>query len=444
MKNSLLKKSIGLAAVVCTGVAALALAPAAHAVLPTTEVAVAAGGSDTIQNFMGTYLDNFNGSTTVLPGKTIRTYNVPAFPTPTYSVPGDVNCIQDVTWNQTAVAADGPAIQKAPSGSGAGKTYLAGENAAAVGQKGCIDISRSSSAPGTVAGGEKASFEYYAFALDAVTWSTPSLQAPAIMTRQNVQDIYSCNVTDWGTVGGTPGPIQRYLPQTGSGTRSFFLGQYGITAAMLATVNANCPAVKDNSILNNNGGANIKFEENQGVSIESGDIAKAILPYSAGVWSFQSANSSNPTVDLRNGVRLGGINAPGGGLPAVKGNPVRWVPSDRVYALDNSVTGVVIENHVTLANPALTTNDFPGVRYVFNILDNAGNLQGYQAGFNMVGFNNVGAGAKSPLCSNNGASDDQQFAFSAISTFGFAPLGTTGGPAGSNNAGATCRKFAPS
>ncbi len=163
---------------------------------------------------------------------------------------------------------------------------------------------------------------------------------------------------------------------------------------MLATVNANCPAVKDNSILNNNGGASIKFEENQGASIESGDIAKAILPYSAGVWSFQSANSSNPTVDLRNGVRL--------------------------------------ENHVTLANPSLTTNDFAGVRYVFNILDNAGNLQGYQAGFYLVGFNNVGVGAKSPLCSNNGVSDDQQFAFSAISTFGFAPLGTTGGPAGSN------------
>ena len=443
MKNSLLKKGIGVAAALCTGVAVLALAPAAHAVLPANTVAFTAGGSDTTENFMTQYLQNFDGSTTLLPGKTVRTYNIPAFPSAPYTVDGDVtNCVQNVNWAQTGGTGVGTGLQNAPSGSGAGRTYLANEETAAVGQKGCIDNARSSGF-GTLAGGDKNTFEYYAYALDAVSWATPSLLAPAIMTRQQVQDIYACNITDWGTVGGTPGPIQRYLPQSASGTRSFFLQQYGITAGMLATTNGSCPAVKDNSILDNNGGPNIKFEENQGRTIEAGDIAKAILPYSGGLWSYQSQNASNPDIDVRNGVRIGGVNAPGGGLAAVKGNIVKWNTVDRNYALDGST--VVIENHVTLANPALTTGDYPGIRYVFNVLDNAGNLEGYQAGQKLVGFTNVGAGAKSPLCSNSASgSADQQFAYFLISSVGFTPLGTTGGAAGSNNAAATCRKYIPS
>jgi ABC-type phosphate transport system substrate-binding protein len=443
VKNSLLKKGIGAAAALCTGAAMLAFAPAAHAAPYTSpDIAVTAGGSDTIENFMGQYLSNFDGSTTVLPGSTVHTYNIPAFPVGTYTTRGDVNCAQDINWTQTP-GTFGTSAQQAPSGSGAGKSYLATEDTSASTQAGCIDIGRSSSSPGTVAAGEKSTFEYYAFALDAVTWASASLNAPAILTRQQVQDIYACNITDWGTVGGTPGPIQRYLPQSGSGTRAFFVGQYGITAGMLSTTNANCPAVKDNSILNNNGGPNIKFEENQGATIEAGDIAKAILPYSAGLWSYQSANAGNPTVDVRNGVRLGGISTSGGANPATKGNPVKWVASDRTYALDTS--GVVNENNVTLANPALTTNDVPGIRYVFNILDNKSNLVGYQAAFNLVGFANtaVPGAAKSPLCSNQGASDDQQFALALINSVGFAPLPTTGNPGGSNAAGATCRKFAP-
>jgi hypothetical protein len=445
VKNSLLKKGVGIAAALCTGVAVLAMAPAAHAVLPANTVAFAAGGSDTTENFMTQYLANFDGSTTLLPGKTVRTYNIPAFPTAGYVVDGDVtNCIQNVTWQQSGGTGVGTGVQNAPSGSGAGRSYLASqESPTAVGQRGCIDTARSSSF-GKISSGDKATFEYYAYALDAVSWATPSLLAPSILTRQQVQDIYACVTTDWGTIGGTPGPIQRYLPQSASGTRSYFLGQYGITTAMLTTTNANCPAVKDNSVVDNNGGPNIKFEENQGKTIEAGDIAKAILPYSGGLWSYQSQNASNPDVDVRGGVRLGGVSAPGGALAAVKGNVVYWNTVDRAYNLNNQVGGTVLESNVTLANPLLTTNDYPGIRYVFNVLDNAGNLEGYQAGQTMVGFNNIGAGAKSPLCSNSpGGSADQQFAYFLISSVGFSPLGTVGGAAGSNNAAATCRRYIP-
>jgi len=450
VKNSLLKKGIGVAAALCTGAAMLAFSPAAHAAtLPANTIAYTAGGSDTTQNFMGQYLANFDGNNTLVAGKTIRTYNIPAFPTPSFSTDNDSassnNCSIDISWVQSGGTGQGTGLQNAPSGSGAGKTYLAAEESQPSTSKGCIDNARSSSAPGTVAGGEKATFEYYAYALDAVAWATPSLLAPSILTRQQVQDIYACNITDWSTVGGSPGPIQRYLPQSASGTRSFFLSQYGITAAMLATSNVNCPAVKDNSIADNNGGPNIKFEENQGKTIEAADIAKAILPYSGGLWSYQAQNASNPDIDVRNNVRIGAVSAAGGGLPAIKGNIVAWNTTDRNYALNTS--GPVIENHVTLANSALTTADYPGVRYVFNILDNAGNLDGYKAGQALVGFTNtVPAAPKSPLCSNSPnplASSDQQFAYFLITSVGFAPLGTTGGAPGSNNAAATCRKYAP-
>lgn len=447
MKKSLFRQAAAVAAVLCTGaVTMLAAAPAAHAVPYTgNDIAVTAMGSDTIQNVMGTYLANFDGSTTVLPGKTVHTYNVPAFPSPNYVTRGDADCAQDISWVQTGGTGFGTALQNAPSGSGGGKTYAVSQEGQAANQKGCGDIFRSSATPGSLTGNptqEKATMEYYAFALDAVTWASSSLKAPATLTRQQVQDIYACNITNWDQVGGTTGAIQRYLPQSASGTRSFFLGQYGITAAMLATTNANCPAVLDNSVINPAGGANIKFEENQGATIQAADYDKAILPYSAGVWSYQAANSVNPTIDVRNGVRLGGLTTVTG---PVKGNPVEWSQFDRAYQLNFSPGGVVNESNVALANPAFsTTNGYVGVRYVFNILDNAGNLAGYQAGFNMLGFQNVAAGTKSPMCSNDGLSSDQQFARAAVLSFGFAPLDTTNPSSnGSNVAGATCRKYAP-
>ena len=48
------------------------------------------------------------------------------------------------------------------------------------------------------------------------------MKAPATLSRAQLVGIYDCTITDWATVGGVAGPIQRYYPQVGSGTRSFF------------------------------------------------------------------------------------------------------------------------------------------------------------------------------------------------------------------------------
>jgi hypothetical protein len=128
----------------------------------------------------------------------------------------------------------------------------------------------------------------------------------------------------------------------------------------------------------------------------------------------------------------------------VKGSPVEWSAPDRAYQLNFSVGGVVNESNVAKSNPAFSSaNDYVGIRYVWNILDNQGNLPGYQAALSMVGFTNIPGGAKSALCSNEGASDDQTFARAAILSNGFAPLPSANNPLGSNAAGGTCRKFVP-
>jgi len=424
----------------------MAVAPAAHATLPAGQVAIAAGGSDTIQNFMGTYLGAYDGAT--VNGSTIHTYNIPAFPAPGYAVAGDANC-SDTTWVQSAPTAG---QQIAPSGSGAGKAYQITQESAAAGQKGCIDISRSSSGPGSIAGAptqESANFEYYAFALDAVSVASSSFKAPGTLTRAQVQGIYSCTFTDWAQVGGTAGPIQRYLPQSASGTRSFFLSAYGVTAPMLATTNANCPAVKDQQVTNpaNPAGAKILFEENQGNTIEVGDIDKAILPYSGALWSFQAANSVNPSIDVRNGVRLVGQTTTSG----IHGNIIEWNKDNRAYQLNTTdtttsqgtQTAVVHETNVSQANTSYNAaTDYNGIRYVYNVLDNT--TPNYNTAFALVGFTNTGAGltTASDLCNNTGATGGQQFANAAVLSFGFATLSSSANPRNSNLAGGTCRKFA--
>ena len=106
MKKSLLKKAVGVATAVTAtvslaGVSLMAAAPA-HATLPAGQVAITAGGSDTIQNFMGTYLGQYDGAT--VGGNTIHTYNIPAFPTaPGFSVAGDANYVAALDYDGSGV-----------------------------------------------------------------------------------------------------------------------------------------------------------------------------------------------------------------------------------------------------------------------------------------------------------------------------------------------------
>ncbi len=137
----------------------------------------------------------------------------------------------------------------------------------------------------------------------------------------------------------------------------------------------------------------------------------------------------NPTVDVRNGVRIGGIT--NGANPSV--NTAGWDGPDGVWQANSIGAGAPVqEKNVKLNNPA--PGFFPGIRYVFNVTDSVS--PSYAQAQAVVAFNNVASGSKSPLCSG---------AFkSTLSSFGFAPLSATppsGVAASTDVAGATCRKY---
>jgi ABC-type phosphate transport system substrate-binding protein len=121
-----------------------------------------------------------------------------------------------------------------PDGSGAGKTALEANTTVPGNSKYyCQDYARSSSArgssdPACASGG----ICFVSLAGDAVTWAardaaSGGTDAPKSLTPAQLVKIYECKDTNWKQVGGTSAPIQAYLPQTSSGTRSFWLTALG-------------------------------------------------------------------------------------------------------------------------------------------------------------------------------------------------------------------------
>ena len=163
------------------------------------------------------------------------------------------------------------------------------------------------------------------------------------------------------------------------------------------------------------------------------------MPYSAGLWDYQQSNRANPTIDKRNGAKLGGYTT-GAGTP-VKAIPAQWVDGDAQYELATpsliSFLGlpasyaVVSETNIKTATPAFSSaTDYNGIRYVYNVINSGGPLSSYEASKALVGFDTVGS-FKSPMCDGSGAG--------SIQTFGMAALDTSN-PNSLNPTDSTCRK----
>ena len=454
MKSPLFKRSLlvgGALATLAASLISTSTGASATVTPQTAGVVLAAGGSDTTEKVM----DAIMAQTNAAAGETW--VNLPSFTLAPTQVPGDASC-PTMNWQPNGVTPVAP-DRSLPSGSGAGRSMLQtliADNltygSPAVGVKGCMDIARSS-AYSSSSGVSVGNSEYYAFALDAVSWATASLSAPAALSRSDLQKIYNCTITDWSQVpGGSAGPIQRYLPTTASGTYSFFLSDVlGSSNFNFGTPSASCPAV----ILVDTTGA--PLEEHNASKINPDHWQSAILPYSAGQWVYQANNSANPTVDLRvlpSGgapVRLGGIltNVDANGLTTTQlmnANPVAYNTIDRKWQLNDAGLSVVqpgasggypiTEASSTRVN---TVPAFIGVRFVYNVLD--ARSPNYAEALLAVGFDNVTSSTtKSALCNGQRAA--------IIASYGFAPLpttGVTGTVAASSNynlAGSTCRKLA--
>jgi ABC-type phosphate transport system substrate-binding protein len=160
-------------------------------------------GSDTTMHAVKTVGDAYNAT-----GPANKIFTYAACP-----APGDAAACGTIT------LPSGDITRPNGSGGGKGKLYGAGNNTD-------IDFARSSSANSTAE--TDAGLQMFPFALDtlamAVSGSVPS-NAPTSLTPAQIVDIYKGNITNWSAVGGSPGTIAVKMPQTGSGTYSFWVSQ---------------------------------------------------------------------------------------------------------------------------------------------------------------------------------------------------------------------------
>ena len=157
--------------------------------------------------------------------------------------------VNPCTLNPTVVLRAGLSPILRPNGSGAGFNLLKADTNTGTGKSinNLVDFARASS-PRT--GG--ANFDSLQMGNDPVGMLTSTTtNVTKSLSVAQLKGIYQCTTTDWSAVGGTAGTILPLIPQVGSGTRSYFLGQIGVTEANLGacvkTVEENDPEAIDAS-----------------------------------------------------------------------------------------------------------------------------------------------------------------------------------------------------
>ncbi|MDM7830630.1 Ig-like domain repeat protein [Cellulomonas edaphi] len=295
----------------CAGMAALALgavvAPAQADPTPGTFGTLVGLGSDTTQAVVG-------GLATAIGGNVLASY--------------------DATGSASVLTrAGGVAVPRA-NNSGGGRDLLR----VAIGQTetaaipvfnsspvtvttstiaGQVQFARSSGGAGSADVADDGVLTYIPFAVDAVSYATaPNSVIPTDLTKAQIVSIFKGELTQVivnGSsthlegpayalqAGDVATPITTFLPAVGSGTRSYWLGQMGITEANISA--GTYPNLKDKDFAGN------AVQEHQGGSLVSGTDAQdsgAIAPFSIAQWVAQG-NAKTP--DLRAGVRINAVNS---------------------------------------------------------------------------------------------------------------------------------------
>jgi len=190
-----------------------------------------------------------------------------------------------------------------PNGSGNGLNALSAAigGFAAFGSpgslNGCVDFARSSSGsnPSTPPGGAVGQLTYVPFAVDSVTYAVLTVSnVPKNLNKSDLVDIYSRNT---GNCLYLP-----LLPQAGSGTRNFFLGQLGFTSTTIGSTGGPGTCVKDVNA------ANTPIQEHDGRFLVSPDN---LVPISVGQ---NIAQASGIISDIRGRSSLGSIDFTSAGV----------------------------------------------------------------------------------------------------------------------------------
>lgn len=155
--------------------------------------------------------------------------------------------------NNNTIVVSGVTVSR-PNGSGQGLAALRRSLGASVSTpwatnpvpvgSGVFDFARSSSAPSASELSTTGELVYVPMAIDRVRYAThASGSAPTSLTQTNLQQLYSTGstvvsgttltATTWNGSAAVIGDVTLYIPQDGSGTRSYWAGLMGISATSL-------------------------------------------------------------------------------------------------------------------------------------------------------------------------------------------------------------------
>jgi ABC-type phosphate transport system substrate-binding protein len=271
-----IKKVVALGAALGVALAGVALAAPAHAEPVSNSYVLV--GSDTLQDVANALT---NG--TSISGTTVRV-----------SAGGQSIGSFDAFGSSVIQTKSNGTYFTRPAGSGAGVTALRASitgnpfqpnpNLPARTITNQVDIARSSSGPGSNAN-SSGLLSYVPFARDAVAYAYNGSNADlANLTTAQLKQIYESATPV--TIGSTV--VKPRIPQSGSGTRTFFLGAIGVTTlgASVGDSSANVTPENDASVL----GAN------------------EIIPFSAANWIAQSNGATGLNTIGTSTVKLGSVN----------------------------------------------------------------------------------------------------------------------------------------
>ncbi|MDP9797242.1 hypothetical protein J2S43_005754 [Catenuloplanes nepalensis] len=265
------------AALVATGLVA---GPAAADPPPPTGASYCTVGSDTTQDVIQRLAGTVQSSAAT-GNKKFESWNA------TGTSPIDTGC------------ADGTFTR--PNGSSAGITALRDSKGLLPTDgpvpAGAVSFARSSRGPNS-AGSD---LTFVPFGIDAVAAAVKSgglldQAFPNGLTFAQLQSIYNCTTTSI-TVGGQTATIAPYVPQAGSGTRSFFLGALGLSDTVVGPT-----CVKDVTV----GGAAVQEHDGRVLTDPAGVVE--IVPISIAQNIAQSNTSFTQAVDRRGDSELLALN----------------------------------------------------------------------------------------------------------------------------------------
>lgn len=244
------------AAALLAGAISVAGATSASADFTPQSRDVVGAGSDTIQ-----FALNYLADGTTYNGLFRNGYNSAAS---ARLVSFDAITTAGVTHDQIVLKTGTAPVQR-PNGSGEGKSTLISNSN--------LNYARSSS---SLSASEISSNLYQVpFAVDGLGLgvSAAGTNAPATISAADMVKIYDGTYTNWSQLGGANAPIVPYIPQSGSGTRSFF-------EAQLKAANGNVTVVY---------GANVKTSQehdpavfDHASSTYGADAVNAVAPFSTG------------------------------------------------------------------------------------------------------------------------------------------------------------------